>query len=75
MAAPEASELAPGALGAAVVGALPLVGAAELGGVELGAVEPAGACAHAAMDVCKTLTSVTLAIHGARRSGGEDMWC
>ena len=53
-----------------------MVGAlAAVGGVERGPVEPAGACAHAAMDVCKTLTSVTLAIHGARQSVGEDMWC
>jgi hypothetical protein len=74
MAAAEASEWTP-ALGAAAVGALPVVGALALGVLALGAVEPAGACAHAAMDVCKTLTSVRLAIHGTRQSEDEDMWC
>jgi len=36
----------------------------------------AGVCAHAAIDVCKTLTSVRLATaEGTRRSKGKDMWC
>ena len=33
----------------------------------------AGACAHAATDVCKTLTSARLAMYGARASMDNDM--